>query len=681
MQKSSVLEKDIQAAAFKPPKQDGRKRVIIEGINPEVDGGRFPAKRTVGDLVRVEADVFTDGHDSISAVLLFRHENSPDWVERPMQALVNDRWFGEFPVEELGRYRYTIHAWVDHWETWRRDLVKRIAADTDATVDYLIGAELIKQAATRAHASDKKWLGEQARELEVQPDDKQSYRSIATNTALNEIMLRYPDRQFATELERELVLVVDPVRARFSSWYEFFPRSTSLQPGSHGTFKDCEARLEYAASMGFDVVYFPPIHPIGRTFRKGKNNSVTAEPDDVGSPWAIGAAEGGHKSILPELGTLEDFRRLVKRAAELGIQIALDIAFQAAPDHPYVREHENWFRKRPDGTIQYAENPPKKYQDIYPFDFESEDWTGMWQELKSVFLYWAEQGVRIFRVDNPHTKAFPFWEWCITEIKRDYPDALFLSEAFTRPKIMYRLAKLGFSQSYTYFPWRNDKRGITEYLTELTKTSVVDFFRPNQWPNTPDILTEFLQLGTRAAFTIRYLLAATIGANYGIYGPAFELQESRPIRPGSEEYLDSEKYQIREWNLDRPDSLRDLITLVNRIRRENEALQSDRRLEFHNVDNEQLICFSKRSPDGSNLIVVVINLDPHHQQSGFVDLPLDQLGIEEDRPYQAHDLLTGARYPWTGRRNYVELDPHGVPAHIFKIRRRLRTESDFDYFL
>ena len=681
VQKSSVLEEDIQAAAFKPPKQDGRKRVIIEGVSPEVDGGRFPAKRTVGDLVRVEADIFTDGHDSISAVLLFRHENSPDWIERPMQALVNDRWFGEFPVTELGRYRYTIHAWVDHWETWRRDLTKRIAAETDAPVDYLIGAELIKHAAVRAHSSDKKWLQEQARELEARPDDKSSHRSVATNAALNETMLRYPDRRFATELERELVLVVDPVRAHFSSWYEFFPRSASPEPGRHGTFKDCEARLEYAAGMGFDVVYFPPIHPIGRTFRKGKNNSVTAEPDDVGSPWAIGAAEGGHKSILPELGTLEDFRRLVKRAGELGIQIALDIAFQAAPDHPYVKEHENWFRKRPDGTIQYAENPPKKYQDIYPFDFESEDWSGMWQELKSVFLYWIEQGVRIFRVDNPHTKAFPFWEWCITEIKRDYPDVLFLSEAFTRPKIMYRLAKLGFSQSYTYFPWRNDKRGIVEYLTELTKLPVVDFFRPNQWPNTPDILTEFLQLGSRSAFMIRYLLVATLGANYGIYGPAFELQESRPVRPGSEEYLDSEKYQIREWDLNRPDSLRELITLVNRIRRENEALQSDRRLEFHNVDNDQLLCFSKRSPDGSNLIVVVINLDPHHRQSGFVDLPLDQLGIEADRPYQAHDLLTGARYPWTGRRNYVELDPFSVPGHIFKIRRRLRTESDFDYFL
>jgi starch synthase (maltosyl-transferring) len=433
--------------------------------------------------------------------------------------------------------------------------------------------------------------------------------------------------------------------------------------------------------MGFNVVYLPPIHPVGTEFRKGKNNSTTAEPDDVGSPWAIGSAEGGHKSIHRELGTLEDFRRLVKRAGELGMQVALDIAFQVAPDHPYVKEHEEWFRKRPDGTIQYAENPPKKYQDIYPFDFETTKWFEMWQELKSIFVHWIEQGVRIFRVDNPHTKAFPFWEWCITELKAQWPDVLFLSEAFTRPKIMYRLAKLGFSQSYTYFPWRNAKQELSTYLTEITKPPVRDFFRPNQWPNTPDILTEFLQLRTRAAFMIRFLLAATLGANYGIYGPAFELMEGRPVRPGSEEYLDSEKYQIREWDLNSPASLSEFIGLVNRIRNENPALQTDWELEFHPVENDQLLCFSKRAADGSNLVVMVINLDPHHRQSGFIDLPLDRFEIEEDRPYQENDLLTGARYMWTGPRNYVELDPNSVPGHIFRIRRRLRVETDFEYFL
>ena len=662
------------------PQQDGRKRVVIEGVAPEIDGGRFPAKRTVGDLVRVEADIFTDGHDSVAAVLLFRHEKSKSWAEKPMTQLVNDRWVAEFPVSELGRYRFTIHGWVDHWETWRRDLLKRIQANSDTEVDYQIGAELVDQGAARAKAADSEWLRGQAESLRSIADLVER-RNLAIDAALNEKMIQYPDRRFATEMDRQLVILVDPVRARFSSWYEFFPRSASPEPGRHATFADCEARLPYIAEMGFDVVYLPPIHPIGTTFRKGRNNTVTPEPGDVGSPWAIGAAEGGHKAVNPLLGTLEDFRRFVRRASEFKLQVALDIAFQAAPDHPYVKEHEEWFRKRPDGTIQYAENPPKKYQDIYPFDFESAKWLELWQELKSVFTFWIEQGITIFRVDNPHTKAFPFWEWCISEIKSQWPEVLFLSEAFTRPKIMYRLAKLGFSQSYTYFPWRNAKYELTTYLTELTKPPVSEFFRPNQWPNTPDILTEFLQLGTRAAFMIRLLLAATLGANYGIYGPPFELLESRPVRPGSEEYLDSEKYQIRHWDLERPDSLREFIALVNRIRRDNAALQSDWSLAFHPVDNDQLICYSKQVSDPPNLILVVINLDPHHRQSGFVDLPLDRLQVEESRPYQAHDLLTGARYLWTGRRNYVELDPASVPGHIFRIRRWLRAETDFEYFL
>jgi starch synthase (maltosyl-transferring) len=582
-------------------------------------------------------------------------------------------------VHELGRYSFTIHAWVDHWETWRRDLQKRIKAETDAPVDYLIGAELIDAAAARAAHTGSDFLINNGKNLRAQTN-LAAMREIALAPALNEAMQRNPDRRFAAKYERQLEIVVDPVRARFSAWYEFFPRSTASEPGKHGTFADCEARLVYAAEMGFDVIYFPPIHPIGFQFRKGKNNTVTAEADDVGSPWAIGAAAGGHKSILAELGTLDDFRRLVKKAADLGIQIALDIAFQAAPDHPYVKEHENWFRKRPDGTIQYAENPPKKYQDIYPFDFESEDWPGMWEELKSVFEFWIEQGIRIFRVDNPHTKAFPFWEWCITEIKAKTPEVLFLSEAFTRPKVMYRLAKIGFSQSYTYFPWRTGKAEITKYLTELTKTKVVEFFRPSQWPNTPDILTEFFNSGMRSAFMIRYLLAATLGSNYGIYGPAFELLEGRPVRPGSEEYLDSEKYQIRHWDLNKPDSLKELIKIVNRIRRENPALQSDRLLEFHTIQNDQLLCFSKRTEDFANIILVAINLDPYRVQSGFLDLPLDLLKIDETAPYQAHDLITGARYRWQGRRNYVELNPASMPAHILCLRRHIRTENDFEYF-
>jgi starch synthase (maltosyl-transferring) len=452
-------------------------------------------------------------------------------------------------------------------------------------------------------------------------------------------------------------------------------------PGAHATLTDALKRLDYAAELGFDVVYLSPIHPIGTQFRKGKNNSTVAAPGDVGSPWAIGAAEGGHKSIHPSLGTIDDFCAFVNRASELGIRTALDVAFQVSPDHPYVAEHQDWFIKRPDGTVQYAENPPKKYQDIYPFNFESSSWRDLWEDLKSIFDYWIEQGVSIFRVDNPHTKSFTFWEWAISDIKKRHPETIFLAEAFTRPKIMYRLAKLGFSQSYTYFPWRNTKAEITGYLTELTKPPVREFFRPSQWPNTPDILTEFLQTGGRAAFLIRFILAATLGANYGIYGPAFELLEARPLRPGSEEYLDSEKYQIRAWDLNSGDSLRDLIAIVNRARRDNPALQNDWTLDFHRIDNDQLVCYTKQSFDGANLVLVVVNLDPHYKQSGFVDLPLDKLKIDPSRPFQAHDLLTGARYLWNGPRNYVELDPASIPGHLFVIRRHIRSEVDFDYFL
>jgi starch synthase (maltosyl-transferring) len=663
-----------------PKKSDGRKRVIIEGISPEIDAGRFPAKRTLGDQVVVQADVFTDGHDSISASLLAHREGSNEWTEIPMRPLVNDRWTASFRVSELGRYGFKVQGWVDHFETWRRDLLKRIKAESDATVDYLIGADLIAEAATRSSGADADWLSSRASVLRSETNIK-LLRNHATDPTLHELVGRYPDKRFATDSDHELSIVVDPVRARFSAWYEFFPRSASPEPGKHGTIADCENLLPYVSEMGFNVIYLPPIHPIGTTFRKGPNNSPEAQPGDVGSPWAIGSPEGGHKSIHPLLGSEQDLRRFIQKAKDLDISIALDVAFQASPDHPYVREHEEWFRKRPDGTIQYAENPPKKYQDIYPFDFESRDWTGMWEEMKSVFLYWADYGVTIFRVDNPHTKAFPFWEWVIAEIKRDHPEVLFLAEAFTRPKIMYRLAKLGFSQSYTYFPWRNAKAELTSYLTELTQTPVREFFRPNQWPNTPDILTEYLQIGGGAVFTIRLLLAATLGANYGVYGPAFELLEERAVRHGSEEYLDSEKYQIRHWDLDRADSLRPLMTRVNTIRKENEALQSDWSLKFQSADNDQLICYSKESDDRSNLILVVVNLDPYHTQAGFVTLPLDQLEIPPDRGYEAEDLLTGERYLWHGPRNYVELNPASRSGHVLKIHRRLKVETDFEYFL
>jgi len=660
--------------------QEDRKRVMIEGVNPEIDGGRYPIKRTVGETVEVGADIFADGHDAISAVLLHRKETESQWTETPMEFLVNDRWKGFFVVNEIGRYVYTLESWVDHFQTWQRDLVKKVDAGQDVSVDLRVGAEIVADAIPRASVVDAKRLKEWATNLKSSRDLKDRVHAAA-DEALKLLMARYPYREFATRYEKELRVVVDRTRARYSAWYEMFPRSCTDAAGRHGTFKDCEIRLPYIAQMGFDVLYLPPVHPVGRTHRKGRNNAPVASPGDPGSPWAIGSEAGGHKAVHPRLGTLKDFRNLVSRASEQGVEVALDIAFQCAPDHPYVKKHPEWFRQRPDGTIQYAENPPKKYQDIYPINFETENWRALWEELKGVFLFWIDQGVRIFRVDNPHTKSFSFWEWVIAEVKRDYPEVIFLSEAFTRPKVMYRLAKLGFTQSYTYFAWRNTKWEITRYFNELCRSEVREFFRPNLWPNTPDILTEYLQMGGRPAFVVRSVLAATLGANYGIYGPAFELCENSPKEFGSEEYLDSEKYEIKNWNIESPGSLQGLLGRINRIRRENSALQSDWSLQFHPVDNEQLICYSKNTKDYSNIVLVIVNLDPHHTHSGWLELPIKDWGLEPTRSYQVHDLLSDARYLWHGSRNYIELDPQIVAAHIFRLRRRVRTERDFDYFM
>ncbi len=659
----------------------GQMRVIIQALKPEIDGGRFPIKRTVGENVIVEADIFSDGHEVISALLLYRKEEEPDWQEAAMRPLGNDRWRGSFDVGDLGRYLYTVLAWVDRFKSWRRDLSKRSEAGQQVSSELLVGAQLVAEAAARASEPGQEQLTQWARTLQSSDVAEAARVQVALSQELSELMDRYPDRRFAATYREELAAVVDIDKARFSTWYEMFPRSCTSQPGRHGTFKDCEARLPYIAAMGFDVLYFPPIHPVGHTRRKGRNNSPVAGPDDPGTPWAIGSAEGGHKSVHPQLGTLEDFRSFLAEAHAHGIGIALDIAFQCSPDHPYVQEHPEWFRWRPDNTVQYAENPPKKYEDIYPFEFETDNWRELWGELKSIVLFWIEQGVRIFRVDNPHTKPFRFWEWLIAEIKTSYPDVVFLSEAFTRPKVMYQLAKLGFTQSYTYFAWRNTKQELAHYFTALTQTEVREYFRPNLWPNTPDILTEYLQFGGRPAFIARLVLAATLGANYGIYGPAFELCEDRAREPGSEEYLDSEKYEIRNWDIARPDSLKDLVARVNRIRHDNPALHGDWSLRFHEVDNEQLICYSKRTDDLSNVILTVVNLDPHHTQSGWIEFPLEELGIDPQRPYQMHDLVSDARYLWQGSRNYIELNPQTVPAHIFRMRRRVRTEQDFDYYM
>jgi starch synthase (maltosyl-transferring) len=659
---------------------DGRLRVIIENVRPEIDGGRFPIKRVVGEAVTVEADVFADGHDQLGCSLLYRHESDPEWKREPMAPLGNDRWRATFQVGTLGRYFYNVEGWTDRFRTWRGDLIKRIEARQDVRLELLIGAGLIEAAAGRATGDDAERLAEWANLLRTD-SGSEARETAALDADLSSLALRYPDRTLAARYDKDLVVTVDREKARFSAWYEMFPRSWSLEPGRHGTFQDCERWLPYIAAMGFDVLYLPPIHPIGRSYRKGKNNSVTAEPGDVGSPWAIGAEEGGHTAIHPELGTLDDFRRFAGKARESGLEIALDIAFQCAPDHPWAREHPDWFRKRPDGTIQYAENPPKKYQDIYPLDFESRDWPALWEELKGVMLFWIEQGVRIFRVDNPHTKAFRFWEWAIAGIKEKHPDVLFLAEAFTRPRVMYMLAKLGFSQSYTYFTWRNTKEELTGYFRELTESAAREFFRPNLWPNTPDILSEYLQVGGRPAFMVRLTLAATLGANYGIYGPAFELCENAPREPGSEEYLHSEKYELKHRDLNAAWSLKEYIARVNHIRRENPALHQDRSLWFHETDNPMLICYSKTDENRSNVLVCVVNLDPFHTQAGWVNLNLEALELDADQPFQAHDLLGQGRFLWHGSRNYVELTPESLPAHILRVRKRVRTERDFDYYL
>jgi starch synthase (maltosyl-transferring) len=660
----------------------GRQRVIIEGVSPELDEGRHAIKRVTGESVMVEANIFADGHDVLGAVLKYRHDSETAWSETEMEPLVNDRWRGRFNVGSVGTARYTFEAWIDHLGSWRRDFKKKVDAGLDVSVELLQGADLIRLSADRAQGSDAKQLRDWATSLvNTRKHSLKERVQFALDPVPLAIAHRHPDRSHATRYHRELRVCIDPPLAQFGAWYELFPRSTSPEPGRHGTFKDCEALLPEIARMGFDILYLPPIHPIGRSFRKGKNNNPKAEAHEPGSPWAIGAREGGHKAILPELGTLDDFRRLLKKAGEQNLTIALDIAFQCAPDHPYTTEHPDWFRKRPDGSIQYAENPPKKYQDIYPIDFETQDWQALWHELRSIFEFWIQQGVSVFRVDNPHTKAFPFWDWCISSLKQKHPNLIFLAEAFTRPRLLERLAKLGFTQSYNYFPWRNTKQELTEYLTELTRTDLQQYLRPNLWPNTPDILTQYLQHGGRPAFLTRFILAATLGAAYGIYGPAFEFCLNQPREPGSEEYLDSEKYEIRHWDWSAPNPFRELIARINRIRRDNPALHSNHSLRFHPIDNDQLIAYSKLSDDGTNLIVTVVNLDPHHIHHGWLELPLAPFDLHPEHPYQMHDLLTDAHYLWQGPRNYVQLDPNFVPAHVFRVRRQVRSERDFDYFL
>jgi len=653
-------------------------RVTIRAIQPEVDGGRFPAKRCLGDVVTVTAEVVADGHDVLTGVLQFRHSSEREWSERPM-AVDNhgiDRWTGSFPVDRLGDWEFTVSAWVDHYLSWLKGLRAKVLAGQDIRVMCEQGARIIEEAASGAAAAEQPALAAAAAALRRATGE--ATLTVASDPRLVELVERCSPRRFPAEgaVRR---LTVDPVLARCGAWYEFFPRSTGAN-GEHGTFRSSLGRLRYAAEMGFDVVYLPPIHPIGYSNRKGPNNSTTAGPEDPGSPWAIGSAEGGHRSVHPKLGTLAEFREFVAETRALGMELALDLAFQCSPDHPLVSERPEWFRRLPDGSIAHSENPPKRYEDIVSFDFECEDWRGLWQELLETVLFWTNEGIRVFRVDNPHTKPLPFWEWLITEVRSRHAEVIFLAEAFARPALVHGLAQRGFSQSYTYFAWRNTRYELESYVTELVHGPGAEYLRPNFWPNTPDILTEYLQAGGRPAAIIRLILAATLSASYGIYGPPFELGEAVAVRPGSEEYQDSEKYQLRSWDIDGPWSLRSIITRVNSIRHEQQALQYNDTLTFHHTNNERLICYSKRTPGSDDLVVVVVNLDPHHKQVGTITLDEEALQMRFEGQYLAADLLAGGSYVWEGRENYVELDPSVTPAHILEIRRQRRTERDFDYF-
>jgi starch synthase (maltosyl-transferring) len=682
---------------------------VIGRVRPQVDCGRRPAKAAIGDLLAVEADAFVDGHDALWCELRYRHDTDAKWTTVGMEDIGNDRWRGTFPVTALGRYRFSVRARVDRYATWSRELSARADAGQDLAVELLTGAELVEEAARRGRAADRRLLTSVQTQLQgarrglesaVDADTAawaggDTLRHVIFSERLGSLMVQLGDPEQCTTSDSFSVMA-DPAKARYSTWYELFPRSASPGPGPgagaprHGSFADVAARLDYVEQMGFDVLYLPPIHPIGRSGRKGREGTVVAGTADPGSPWAIGGSEGGHRAIHPELGTLEEFGALVREAAARGIDVAIDLAFQASPDHPWVSEHPEWFRHRPDGTIRYAENPPKRYEDIYPLDFEGPQWRALWSELLEVVRFWIAQGVMVFRVDNPHTKPFAFWEWLLACIKAEHPEAIFLSEAFTRPRVMEQLAKVGFTQSYTYFTWRSSKWELETYLTELTRSEVADYFRPNFWPNTPDILSEELQGGGRAAFLSRLVLAATLSASYGIYGPAFELQEHLPRAAGSEEYLRSEKYEIRSWDLESPESLSGFVGRVNRIRHQHPALQYNDALVFHPVDNDQIIAYSKRraGAEGDDIVVTVVSLDHAYPQSGWVDLNLAALGLglglgqdglglgqdglglgPEQHSYVMHDLLTDARYVWEGPRNFVQLDPANVPCHIFSLEQ------------
>jgi starch synthase (maltosyl-transferring) len=638
--------------------------IVIEHVEPELDGGRYPVKRIAGENLEVTADIFKEGHDVIAGILRYKILGEKHWQEVPMHHVDNDRWAGSFLLSENARYLYSLGAYIQSFETWRAELTKKHGVVPDLSSELLEGEAQLKEAIQRAKGPDKGLLKEWLGNWDA-ASTQEARIAIALNGELAALVSQHEHRAAWSTYPQELAVVVDRERARYGAWYEIFPRSEGTIEGQGGTFKDCETRLPAIRDMGFDVLYLTPIHPIGETNRKGRNNSLKAQPGEPGSPWAIGSRHGGHDAVEPALGTLEDFDRLSQAVHQHGMEIALDFAINATPDHPYVTQHPEWFKQRPDGTIKYAENPPKKYEDIYGFDFYSEAWPEIWQEMKRVFLFWIQHDVKIFRVDNPHTKPVIFWEWVIREIQQEHPDVIFLAEAFTKPKMMRVLAKAGFTQSYTYFTWRNSKQEMTEYLTELTTTEMKEYFRPNFFPNTPDILPPILQEAGRPAFKFRFFLAATLSTTYGIYNN-YELCENHAI-PGTEEYQDSEKYEIRHWDWDRPGNIRDYITRINQIRRDNPALQSFTNLKFYESNNEHILFYGKMTPDKRNILLFAVNMDPYHTQEARLTIPLKEFGIAATATYQLHELIQDYRHDVVGQEYIIRLDPNTEPAAILQI--------------
>ena len=640
--------------------------VVILNVSPEVDGGRFAIKREVGDELVVSADVFKEGHDKLTVMLMVRQRNEKNWREVPMTCINHglDRWQGRVVLTENTGYVYTVEAWSDVFESWRDEVHKKLAASVDVSLELIEGCGLVEDAAGRATGEDKHYF-KKMQERFATADYKERC-TLLQATQLSETMARWPDRGTASRYDLELEVFVDRVGARYASWYEMFHRSQGKVPGRHATLKDCECRLPEIRDLGFDVIYFVPVHPIGKKHRKGPDNTLNAGPNDPGSPYAIGSDEGGHTALHKDLGTIDDFRHFVAVAADHGMEVALDFAIQCAPDHPWIQQHPDWFKFRPDGTIKYAENPPKKYQDIVNVDFYTGDQEGLWHEILHSVLFWVELGVKIFRVDNPHTKPVPFWEWLIREIRRDHPDVIFLAEAFTRPPMMRILAKVGFSQSYTYFTWRNFKHEITEYLTELTQSPVAEYMRPNFFPSTPDILPEYLQGSGRPGFATRFVLAATLSSVYGIYN-GYELCEAAAV-PGKEEYLHSEKYEYKVWDWDRPGNIKELIAKVNRIRRENPAMQELTNLRFYNASNDNILFYGKVSADRANIILIAVNLDPFDAHGTDIESPLHDLGLTEQDNFVVEDLLSGAKHLWSGARHHLQIGPDNDQAMILRVK-------------